>query len=277
MKTLRSTAWVTTIGLLVSLVGTTITAPPAAAAEPGIVRLVQTLDGATDSLQSWTKNLAEVGELGEALPAVLTSPGSVLGFSDLLHKWFNNGTHHVSSATTDADLNFGTEDIDLGATDGRSGTLECHLQTLGNGDKQLDLTIAVTKTVSDRPLTFPLPIGGASNAPLSAFSSHGGVNLTVSGRLSFRLVWNHSSDTVYVVVAGSTTPSIHVDASAHFADTAAVQAAIGILGVGLVMSTEITGSPAPRNRRTVRLMWRNWASRSGCCFPSVTLALASRL
>ena len=43
------------------------------------------------------------------------------------------------------------------------------------------------------------------------------------------------------------------------------------------VSTEMTGSAADWNAGTCALMYRNWASRSGCCFPSTVLALPCRL
>ena len=38
-------------------------------------------------------------------------------------------------------------------------------------------------------------------------------------------------------------------------------------------STLTTGSPAAMNAFAVPLMYRNWPSRSGCCFPSIVAAL----
>src|SRR5712692_7880194 len=43
------------------------------------------------------------------------------------------------------------------------------------------------------------------------------------------------------------------------------------------VSTEITGWPAAWNWRTCAVMWRNWASRSGCGGPSRVLRLACKL
>lgn len=212
--------------------GTVQAAPP----DPGIATLVSTLDGATDSLQSWSQGLGGVGKLADALPAVQTSAGSVLGFADLLHQWFNNGAKKLADATTDADLAI-NQPISLG--DGRTGTLVSQLTTLTGGDKQLDLTVTAQKTLSDQPLAVPLPIGSGTNAPQSSYSSTGGVSLTVTGTLSFSLVWEHTSDTVYLVANGS-TPSLQIDASATLANAAAVKAAIGILGVSLVNDSTLS-------------------------------------
>src|SRR6266542_1009368 len=41
-----------------------------------------------------------------------------------------------------------------------------------------------------------------------------------------------------------------------------------------LVSTLITGSPAARNATAAALTYSNWASRSGCCRPSTTFALA---
>src|SRR5664280_2297746 len=45
----------------------------------------------------------------------------------------------------------------------------------------------------------------------------------------------------------------------------------------LFASTEITGSPPAWNALTCALMYRNWASRSGCCLTSTVLALPCKL
>jgi hypothetical protein len=43
------------------------------------------------------------------------------------------------------------------------------------------------------------------------------------------------------------------------------------LGGQFFLSALVTGSPAPRKAAAVALMWRNWASRSGCRAPSRVL------
>ncbi|MGW4060850.1 hypothetical protein ACWEGE_21375 [Amycolatopsis sp. NPDC004747] len=42
-------------------------------------------------------------------------------------------------------------------------------------DKRLDVTLTVSRVPQDQALSVPLPIGGGTNAPQSAFSSTGGV------------------------------------------------------------------------------------------------------
>jgi hypothetical protein len=83
----RALACVLAVTTFTSLVLATIV-PPAAAVtpDPGVQKLVDTLDGASNSLQSWTSGLATVGKLAESLPGVGTSAGSALGFTDLLTK-----------------------------------------------------------------------------------------------------------------------------------------------------------------------------------------------
>src|SRR6266567_1697074 len=129
---------------------------------------------ARPTASSWTQGLATAGKLATALPAVQTSPGSVLGFADLLHRWFNSGATHLASAVLDGDLNIASETIDLGVADGRSGILQSQLKTLTGGDKQLDVTIDASKTLHNQPLQIAVPLGAGSNAPQSAFSSTGG-------------------------------------------------------------------------------------------------------
>ena len=236
MRGIRAIALVVVVAVITSLAWVR-QAPPAFAADPGIATIKNTLDGASNSLRDWSKDLATVGKLADALPLVHTSPGSVLGFTDLVHQWFTNGATHLADATTNGGLNI-NEPISLG--DGRSGNLTSSLTMLGNGDKQVDLAIDVTRTLGNQPLDVAVPIGAGSNAPQSSFTSTGGVDLTVHGTMNFRLVWDHVSDTVYFVDDGTTTPSVHVDASAHFADTNAVAAAVGILGVSLVNDSTLS-------------------------------------
>lgn len=231
MRAVRKVAAGVAFAMLAASSWVTI-APPAYAADAGVDKLVATLDGATNSLQSWTHDLATVGKLADALPAVQTSAGSVLGFTDLLDKWFTSGTHklHAGDATTYGDLDFAAETITLG--DGRTGTLESHLTDVG-GDKHVTVTITASNTVHDQALSIPVSIGSNSNEPQSAFSSTGGVDLTVSATLVFELVWDHLADNVYLVANGS-TPSMHFDAAAHLGTLTDIHAAVGILGVSVV-------------------------------------------
>src|SRR5262245_30553052 len=198
-RALRCTSVVVVIAL-VSSIAWIRQAPKAFAADPGISSIVNTLDGASNSLQSWTQGLGNVGKLADALPAVQSSPGSVLGFSDLLHQWFNNGAKKLANATSNDDLNI-DQDITLG--DGRAGHLTSTYTPLQNGDKQVTLTIAAHKTINNQPLSIPVPVGGGSNAPQSSFTSQGGVALKLDATLTFSLVWEQATDTVFIVANGS--------------------------------------------------------------------------
>jgi Ca2+-binding RTX toxin-like protein len=192
--------------------------------------IVNTLDASSDSVQAWTQELATVGKLADALPGVGKAPGSVLGFPDLLDQWFTNGTTKLADATSCSQLNI-DEDIDLGLADGRSGHLTSAVSDVADG-KRVDVTITAHKTLEDQALDIAVPIGANSNEPQSGFSSKGGVDLTVTGTLTFALVWVEATDSVYLVADG-TKPDLAVDATAHFATLADVQAAIGILGVSV--------------------------------------------
>ncbi|MCO8125590.1 calcium-binding protein [Acidimicrobiia bacterium EGI L10123] len=200
----------------------TVAAPPAAAADPGAADITTTLN----SLATWTEDLGSVGQLGEQLPGVPASPGAALGFDSLLDGFLAP----LSTATVFDDLNY-DDDIDLG--DGRTGHLTSVLTDAAEGDKQLDITVTAETTLADQTLSIPLPIGADSNAPQSAFSSVGGVSLTVSTELSFRLVWEDESHKV-AIVADGTTPRVDVDATATIDDLAGMEGAIGILGVSVV-------------------------------------------
>lgn len=234
MSRIKGTVALATSAAMVVAMTSIIAPVPAAAVppDPGIQQLVSFLDGPTNSLQSWSKALGTIGKLADALPAVQTSPGSALGFNDLLDKAFHAGTKKLSDAIHDADLNI-SEPIDLG--DGRTGTLVATIG--GSGDKTLSVDVSLDRDVVNQPLNVSLPIGAGSNAPQSAFSSTGGVTVHVKAQLKFDLVWDSASNTVYLKVnnsGGTQTPALTVDATAALADTTAVKASIGILGVGLV-------------------------------------------
>jgi Ca2+-binding RTX toxin-like protein len=206
-------------------------APAAVAADAcssALVGPTSILNGTTNSIKSWTEGLATIGKLAEPLPGVGASAGSVVGFTDLVDKFINEGTDNVTDAAS-CDPGTGDKSISLGAPDGRTGNVHWQFSNV-TGGKQLDVTITAAKTLHDQALGIPVPIGGGSSAPQSGFSSQGGVDLTTTATLGFSLVWPSNGDPVYVV-ANSSTPSLRVDAAAHFAALTDIKAAIGILGV----------------------------------------------
>ena len=223
----RWSAIAVTVALFASVLAVDV--PAAAAADLGVSTITSTLD----SLATWSEDLASVGQLAEQLPGIPASPGSVLGFDDLLAGFLAPLATDTLYSELDHD-----EDIDLG--DGRTGHLTSALSDTGTDDKQLDVTVTVETTVADQQLGIPLSIGADSSAPQSAFSSTGGVSLTVSAQLTFRLVWENLTDTVAIVVDG-TTPRIDVDATAEITDLLGMSASIGILGVSVV---DKTGDPS---------------------------------
>ena len=56
--------------------------PPDAAA----TAIAQFLSGATNSIQSWSTGLGQIGKLADALPAVQTSPGAALQGRETLRR-----------------------------------------------------------------------------------------------------------------------------------------------------------------------------------------------
>ena len=209
---------------------TIATPPPALAAVPDddVNAFVSTLDGTTNSIQAWTQQLGTIGQLAEQLPGIPASAGQVLGFEDLLHQFFQST--FVTPIPVHHDDLVVDQDIDLG--DGRTGHVTTAFSTLTEGDEQLAVTVTASKTLDDQMLSVPLPIGTDSNAPQSAFSSTGGVSLTVDASFTFTLVWEDVSDTVSIVADG-TTPRIDVNASAEITDSTAMTASIGVLGVSV--------------------------------------------
>jgi len=206
--------------------------------DPGIEQLAGFLSNPTGSVQDWSKGLGTIGKLADALPAVQSSPGAAVGFGDLLDKAFTTGTKKLSDAQQDADLGI-DQDVPFG--DGRTGHLKVALGSVSGG-KSLSVHLTMSHDVVNQPLSFAVPIGGGSNAPQSAFSSTGGVTLTVSADLTFDLVWEQANNAVYLKVdnSGTATPALKVDAHAAIANMAAVKAAVGILGIGLVAGSMLT-------------------------------------
>jgi Ca2+-binding RTX toxin-like protein len=208
--------------------------------DPAVTALTSFLDGSTGSLQSWSKELGSVGKLADALLAVQASPGGALGFGDLLDKAFT--ASGLSSATDDAGLNIDQPNLDYGAGDGRSGSIHTHSWDDSVG-KHVEVTLHVERTVTNEPLSIPVPIGTGSNAPQSAFNTEGGVSLKVSTDLDFEAVYDSASGKVYLKVDDSganPTPALKVDVHGSITSVGNVSAAIGILGVSLVDDPAVT-------------------------------------
>jgi Ca2+-binding RTX toxin-like protein len=238
MRRSRKVTIVTVVALVLSMGSVQTFRAQADPPDPGVATLVKTLNDPANSVQAWSQGLGTVGKLGEALPAVQTSPGGALGFGDLLTKSFTSGANKLADAVHDADLDI-AQPISIGG--GRTGTLTSSLTTLGTGDKQLSVSVDIARTMQDQPLSIAVPLGSSSSAPQSALSATGGVQLQVSAKLQFQVVWDHASDTAYLVVdAAAHTPQLSVDASAQFHDTAAVKAALGILGVSLLNDSSLS-------------------------------------
>jgi hypothetical protein len=214
-----------------ALGGSVVTAAPAHAASPGVGTLVNALAAPANSFATWSKGLGTLGQLAKPLPAVQTSPGAALGFDTLAQEAFHTGTKKLADAVDDADLDI-DQPITLSAD--RAGTLKTTLSTVGE-DKKLDLTLTISRVLDNQALSIPIPIGDGTNAPQSAFSSTGGVRLTVATTLKLSLIWDKAHDKAYFVDDG-TTPSLTVDAAANFPDANAIKAvtaAVGVLGVKL--------------------------------------------
>jgi hypothetical protein len=186
---------VLTTAFALSLGGTVVTAAPAHAASPGVTTLVNALAAPANSFATWSKGLGALGQLAKALPAVQTSPGAALGFDTLAQEAFHAGTKKLADAVDDADLDI---DQPIALTADRAGTLKTTLTTVGE-DKKLDLTLTVSRVLQNQALNLPLPIGDGTNAPQSAFSSTGGVRLTVGTTLKLTLVWDKAHDKAYFV------------------------------------------------------------------------------
>jgi Ca2+-binding RTX toxin-like protein len=235
MRGLRSITLVVVIAVITSMAWAR-QAPSAFATTPDqdVSSFLGMLDNGANSLAGWTQGLGNVGKLADALPAVQTSPGSVLGFKDLVDQWLTNAG--ILGALHSTDLNV-SKSITLG--DGRTGSFTSTESPFGgSGDEELDVSIVAKASVDNQPLSVPLPVGGGSNAPQSSFSSTGGVQVSVQGTLNFSLVWEHGTSNVYMI-ANSSTPVLKVNATAQFSNTKAVKAAIGILGVSLADTSHL--------------------------------------
>ncbi|MDT4913548.1 MAG: hypothetical protein QOC66_2676, partial [Pseudonocardiales bacterium] len=229
----RTTRVLTSVAMVVGL-GVAVSQPAnAVSPDPGVDQLVEFLSAPNGSLQSWSKELGTVGKLADALPAVQASPGGALGFGDLLDKAFT--ISGINSATTDAALSV-DEDLDYGNSDGRSGHIKTEVSTESDG-KHVKVALQISRDVVNQSLTVPVPIGVGANAPQSAFTTQGGIKLTVSASLAFEAVLQASSGKVFlkVVDAGAdATPALKVDVDGSISQVGDVKAAVGILGVSLV-------------------------------------------
>jgi Ca2+-binding RTX toxin-like protein len=219
----RLTAVVAAFSLLIGLI--VYTPLPARAAVDGVDDLLATLgsNGEANSLAAWTSGLASVDKLGEQLPLVGASPGGLLGLNDLFGKAIAD---ELKTAT-----DFGDLEVDQPITidGGRSGRLETSVSDVGEG-KKLDILATVDRTVTGQDLRV------TSASPKVELAVSDGITVALKSRFALSLVWTGLPDDKVYLVRSNTTPRLDVDAHASI-DSAAAQAAIGILGVSLAGST----------------------------------------
>ncbi|HET8643095.1 MAG TPA: hypothetical protein VFM37_14260, partial [Pseudonocardiaceae bacterium] len=204
---------------------TTLTAPPARAAENGVEDLLAVLGAGPPNphtLSSWTSGLGNIGKLAEPLPLVSASPGGLLGFTDLFAK---SVTDELASAVDFDDLSV---DRDITIDGDRTGHLRTQVSDL-DGGKRLDITVTVDKTVHAQDLRV------TNQSPKVELSVADGITVGLKSRFALSVVWTGPTDRVYVV-RDATTPRLDLDAHASI-DAAAAKASIGILGVSLTGSS----------------------------------------
>ncbi len=193
---------------------------PAQAAQPEVAAF----NAALDEIESWSNGLAEVGQMAEALPFLGSSPGAIAGLNDVIQKALSEAGSGLSG-----DMDY-DEDIDLG--DGRTGHLKAKVTDAdpADGDRQLDFDLQISRKVADQSLTIPIDIGvgGAK----TSYSSTGGIDATSTVTFSFDLIYVAGPPaSVFVKVNGT---SIGLASSASIASAAAINSAIGILGLKVV-------------------------------------------
>jgi hypothetical protein len=126
----------------------------------------------------------------------------VLEFGDLLSKVFTTSAHKIS--THDGQRLHFTQPISI--SDDRTGTLTSQLTTLASGDKKVDVTVDVSRTIHDQPMNV--------NKSPSAQQQRPAVRVHVGeGRRPHRPRHDQPqprvgspSNTVYILDDGTTTP-----------------------------------------------------------------------
>lgn len=218
---------------------TTVTAPPARAADDGVDDLLRTLGAAgadpTHNLAKWTSGLAGIGKLGEQLPLVAASAGGLLGYADLFEKAV---TDELAGASDFGDL---AVDKDISIDGGRTGHLTTTVSDEGAG-KKLGIVVTVNRNVSAQDLHL------ASSNPKVDLTVSDGISVQLKSRFALSLVWTGAGDDKVYLVSGTGSPRLDVDATASI-DTAAATAAVGILGVSLTGSTLDVKAPRRQDQR----------------------------
>ncbi|ONI92778.1 hypothetical protein ALI22I_02115 [Saccharothrix sp. ALI-22-I] len=199
--------------LALALVGLVVVTPPASAQDPDVQKIVAGLGSFAD----FSRSLGTVGRLGEAVPLLGVSPGSALGFQDLIATTVRDPLKDKNSF---ADL-AGT--YPLGGD--RPGTLT--VQTSQNGSVQrVDATLHVTKVADQQPVSV------ASSSPAITFTTSGAVDATLTLDATLRFAYDSAKDWFYLV-KDDASPRMTVGVKAELDQGASPTAGFGILGVNL--------------------------------------------
>ncbi|MCX2947152.1 calcium-binding protein [Lentzea sp. NEAU-D7] len=194
-----------------ALFGFVVVSPPAVAQAPDVQKILAGISAFGD----FSKQLANVGRLGEALPLLGVSPGAALGFGDLVAKTVHDPLKDKQNFPDLA----GT--YQLG--DSRPGTLTVQTSDT-NGIKRVDAALHVT-TVADKQ-----PISVAD--PSVSFTTSGAVDVTFTLDARFHFAYQESTGSFWLVKDGD-SPKFSVGAKGVLDPDAVPSAGFGILGVDL--------------------------------------------
>ncbi|HVK20939.1 MAG TPA: calcium-binding protein [Actinokineospora sp.] len=200
-------------GFALAVLGLFATAQPAAAQDQDVQKILAGIGTFGD----FSKALATVGKLGEALPVLGVSPGAALGFNDLIDKTVREP---LQAKNTFAEL-AGT--YPLGG--GRPGSLTIATSEAA-GVKRVDATLHVT-TVSDQQ-----PVTVASASPEVGFTTSGAVDVTFTLDATLHFAYDTARDWFYLVKDGA-SPKFTVGAHGELDPGVIPTAGFGILGVDL--------------------------------------------
>ncbi len=200
----------TTSGAL-ALWGLVAVSAPAVAQAPDVQKILAGISAFGD----FSKSLATVGKLGEALPLVGISPGAALGFGDLVAKTVHDPLKDKENFPDLAGA------YQLG--DDRPGILNVQTSDT-NGVKRVDVTLHLT-TVADQQ-----PISVAD--PSVSFTTSGAVDVDFTFDAKFHFAYQESTDSFWVVKDGD-SPKFSVGAKGALDPQAVPTAGFGILGVDL--------------------------------------------
>ncbi|RZU76087.1 Ca2+-binding RTX toxin-like protein [Micromonospora kangleipakensis] len=224
-------AWRPLISLMSAMVvsiSTFVVLPPVAAraADPAAARVAA-------GLEEWFGKVAQlgaVGPLGQPVPSLNLTPSGAagLGLSTLYGDWKAAKLGGLSSASSLSEFASILDGADHTLGDARAITVAAGPVTEQGGSTEILVNVAVKRTVDAG-----LGIAGGP-APFS-FTSSGGIEATLEGKLRFTLVYDPAPPNGFVGIRNTAEagPTLDVTIGGKVGNLATSKASLGILGVQL--------------------------------------------